>query len=41
VESAGKAKTKSKPKKRIVVKKADFDRVLGKLIQTKPIPRNK
>jgi hypothetical protein len=27
------------PKKRVVVKKADFDRVLGKLIKTKPVKR--
>jgi hypothetical protein len=38
VQSAGKAKTKP-TKKRVVVRKADFDRVLGKLIQTKPIKR--
>lgn len=39
MESTGKAKGKSVPKKRVVVKKADFDKVLGKLIQTKPIKR--
>jgi hypothetical protein len=28
------------PKKRVVVKKADFDRVLGKLIQSAPQKRS-
>jgi hypothetical protein len=43
VESTAKAKEKKKPpkKKSLKVSKTEFDQVLAKLIQTKPIPRNK
>jgi hypothetical protein len=34
-----KPQVKAMPKKRVVAKKADFDRVLGKLINTKPVLR--
>jgi len=43
VETAGKANKKEKtvPVKPLKVNKKAFDKVLGKLIQSKPIPRNK
>ena len=36
----GKGSAKHLPKKRLEVPKEDFDRVLGKLIQTKPVKRH-
>jgi len=39
VHSRGNPTRKDLPKKKVKVPKEEFDKVLGKLIQSKPVPR--